>query len=112
MPNLHDGRQRQKRTLFTRCCDGVATADQLRRMYDAAREITFRTFAGQVELTPLLGDLGYAKGQREKGLRLQNDPCVRYFKSKYRGQACYYMVHSAIDHIFLYPEQAGHFVND
>jgi hypothetical protein len=97
--------QRRKRLLYTRCCDGIATAEQLRQMYDDSLEITFKTFAVHADIKPMLGDMGYATGRNEKGLRLENDFLVRYFKSKFLGQPCYYMVHSAIDHIFLFPEQ-------
>lgn len=96
--------QRPRRTLYTRCCDGIASADQLREMYDGGREITFRTFALHTDISSMLGELGYATG-RSRGLRLQDDMLVRYFKSAFRGQPCYYMVHSAIDHIFLFPDQ-------
>jgi hypothetical protein len=109
-PNNH--RQERKRQLYTRCCDGIATAEQLRQMYDDGREISFRTFAAQVDLTPMHGDLGYASGRHAKGLRLKDDFLVRYFKSKFCGQPCYYMVHSAIDHVFLFPEQVASLSND
>lgn len=96
---------RAKRTLFTRCCDGIATSEQLHEMYDREREITLRTFARHVDIRPIAEDMGYQYGPRVKGLRLSKDWAVRFYKSTFCGQPCYYMDHSAIDHVFLYPDQ-------
>jgi hypothetical protein len=94
-----------KRALYTRCCDGVATSDQLHDMYDKEREVTLRTFAKHVDIRPIAEAMGYEYGPRVKGLRLANDWAVRFYKSKFCGQPCYYMDHSAIDHIFLHTDQ-------
>lgn len=101
---LNVGSQSKKRILFTRCCDGDATSDELHEMYDVEREISYRTFAKHVDIVPLEVGMKYAVG-REKGLRLSQDWAVRFYRSKFRGQPCYYMDHSAIDHIFVFPEQ-------
>ena len=106
MPTLDSSTARRaKRTLFTRCCDGVATSEQLHEMYDREREITLRTFARHVDIRPIAEDMGYQYGPRVKGLRLSKDWAVRFYKSTFCGQPCYYMDHSAIDHVFLYPHQ-------
>lgn len=97
----------RKRSLYTRCCDGIATAEQLQQMYDVDREITYRTFARHTDIGAMRQEMGYATGRHAKGLRLEDDSAVRYFKSTFRGQPCYYMDHSAIDHIFLFPEQVS-----
>ncbi len=100
-------RPRAKRSLFTRCCDGEASSEMLHDMYDREREITLRTFALHVNIVPFAQEMGYAHGRHAKGLRLAKDWAVRFYKSVYRGEPCYYMDHSAIDHIFLHHDQAA-----
>jgi len=98
------GSQSKKRILFTRCCDGDATAEELHAMTDRAIEITYRTFAKHVDVESIASSMGYAVG-RAKGLRLSDDWAVHFHRSKFRGVPCYYMDHSRIEHIFVFPEQ-------
>ena len=97
--------QRKKAVLYTRCCDGDATSEELHEMYDQEREITFTTFSRRVDIRPIAKDLGYVSGRHAQGLRMQNDRCVRFFRSKFRGENCYYMDWSCIDHIFVTSSQ-------
>jgi len=94
-----------KRNLYTRCCDGIARSEELNDMYDKQRQITFRTFSKHVNMKPIIQELGYAYGAHAEGLRIAKDYAVRFYKSVFKGEPCYYMDWSAIDHIFLLPEQ-------
>lgn len=96
--------QPRKRVLYTRCCDMVATIEQLDEMTGQGRQIGLATFRKHADVSALEAAFGYVTG-RAKGLRLANDHYVQYFKSIFRGIPCYYLVHSAIEHIYLLPEQ-------
>jgi hypothetical protein len=89
-----------KLLLVARCNDGSATLDELETLYDHDREITYQTFARHVDIPEISMELGYAFGRHSKGLRLRKDWHVRYYRSKFRGQVCYHLDWSAIDHIF------------
>lgn len=81
---------------YLTCCVN-STAKLIDNMVDMAREITCKTFLRKVNIS--VEDFGYVR--RGKGLKLQNDWAVRFYKSKYRGEPCYYMVHSAIEFIYV-----------
>ena len=94
----------KKRPLYTRCCDGIATADELHEMTGQGREISYATFIKHADVSEFIEQHGYARNCK-KGLTLQKDWAVRFHRSKFKGQVCYYMDWSAIEHIFLYPNQ-------
>jgi hypothetical protein len=71
-------------------------------MLGDARPISRQTFVARVDrndLRALEMRLGYEPADR-KGLSMADDYHVRYFKSKLNGRPVYYLVHSAIEHIF------------
>ena len=80
-----------------------ADVDDLHEMIEAAVEVTFRTFSRAVAgLAEFADHMGYDVGRARTGrLRLANDWHVRYFRSKYKGKRVYFMVHSAIEYVFL-----------
>lgn len=80
---------------LTCCVDSTAKA--IDAMTDRAREITFRTFASRVNWQPLSHELGYDGRQ----MKLGDDPYVSFYRSRYMGAPCYYMVWSAIEYIFV-----------
>ena len=89
---------------FTRCCDGDPALgasqfiDALNAMTDRSREVTYRTLRRRCEdLRVLERRLGY-----DHHLRMVQDYHVRYKKSRYRGARVFYVVHSAIEHIFVH----------
>lgn len=93
-------------TLRFNCTDFTpADAPDLLAMQDAARRVCWPTFARRTRWQPLARSLGYAVG-REKGLRLKDDPYVGFYRSRFRGQPCYYLEHSRVEHIFLCEEGA------
>ena len=89
-----------KHPLVALCSDGRLSLPQLESLYEADREITFRTFARHVCIGELSDYLGYAYGRHVRGLRLGNDYCVRFYRSKLNEKPCYHMDWSAIDHVF------------
>ena len=64
-------------------------------MIDVSREIAYKTFRFYVDVYKLSIDFGY-----RSRFGLKNDYYVRYFKSKFKGEKCYYMVHSAIEYVY------------
>lgn len=95
-----------KLPLVTRCCDQIATAEELEDMYTSEREIGYKTFSKHVDTAKLSGTLGYAHGRQAKGLRLAKDWSVSFYRAVFRGKPCYYMDWSRIDHIFMDPSDA------
>ena len=91
-----------KAKLSVRCVDVKQhEVNLLHALYDADKEITFNTFARHVEWKPLAESMGYAVTPGEKGLRLSQDRCVRFYSSSWKGQKCYHMDHSSVDFVFL-----------
>jgi len=67
-----------------------ADVEALHEMVDNGRQITVETFLKHCDLK----DTDFtAKSLRE-------DWHVRFFKSRFSGKPCYYVDHSAIEHIF------------
>jgi hypothetical protein len=96
-----------KMQLATRCTSDYSYAhvQALEAMYDAEREVTFKTFSKHVDWKPVAEDLGYIVKAGKRGLRLSRDRAVSFTRSKWKGQRCYAMEWSRIDHVFL-PEGA------
>ncbi len=82
---------------LTNCVE--STAASIDKMVDAAKEITFETFARNCDYTGLARSMGYSVGP-EKGLHIKDDYAVRFYSSKFKGKKCYYIVRSAIEWIF------------
>lgn len=83
-----------------RCSDmTMADVQDLNAMVEVARRITFKTFAKHCNWVPFAKDCGYAA--TGAGLRLSQDYAVSFYKSKWRGQPCYYVLWSAYECVFL-----------
>ena len=80
---------------YVTCCVH-AKAEDIEKMVDNAKEITYGTFIKHVHLSDLNAQFGYGGD----GIHLCDDWAVRYFRSKYRGYKCYYLVHSSIEYIY------------
>jgi len=81
-----------------------AWVDILHKCIEDATDITRQTFMRRVntiEMRHLADDMGYARSGRWGDLTLAQDWLVSYHKSKFNGVVCYYMRHSAVEHIFL-----------
>lgn len=89
----------EKYRLIARCCDGSCTNEELEYLYEHDREIKFDAFARHVNIQTISEYLGYAFGNT-KGLHLKNDWHVRFYISRFRGQRCYHLDWSHIDHVF------------
>ena len=80
---------------YLTCCvnsDGRSITD----MVDNAREITRETFFRHVSRKETSDLLGY-----DKDFPISRDWHMSFHKSIYRGKPCYYVVHSAIEYIFI-----------
>jgi len=81
----------------------------LRDMVDRAWPITRKTFTKWVDLENLRDvevSLGY-EDHPKRGMTMAQDCHVSYHKSKLFGKRVYYFVHSAIEYIFIPPEDRG-----
>lgn len=88
--------------LAIRCIDVPNEhVDMLHDMTERAREIAFKTFARHVEWKEIAEHMGYVTRSGVKGLRLSADYAVSFYRSFWNGAPCYYMVHSAIEFVFL-----------
>lgn len=94
-----------KFVLHTRCVDEYTDThvQRLDEMTSKGREITADSFFRHVDLRTLSKQMGYGYGRQARQLRLKKDRCVRFFMSHWRGRRCYYMVWSAIEHVFVAP---------
>ena len=84
-----------KKQYLTCCVE--AEGDDIHAMTEQAEQVTYGTVARNCDLTQFKAMMGYGK----TGLALKNDWHVGYFKSEYKGQECYYIVHSGIEYIFV-----------
>ncbi len=93
----------KKAQLALRCIDVPQhEVNHLHDLYEADREICFKTFAEHVDWKPIAEQMGYTTiPGRKSGLRLSKDRCVRFFSSSWKGEKCYHMDHSSVDFIFL-----------
>ena len=83
-------------TYLTNCVS--STAGKIDDMIDLAREIKYEAFVRNVGMEEIYQIFPFYENC---GLKLKNDWHVRYFRSKYMGKKCVYMVHSAIEYIFV-----------
>lgn len=92
-----------KRYVYATCCvesDGPSITE----MVDIARDVTGETFRRRTHWRPWAARMGYQIGPQQRGLHLREDWHVSYYRSRYRGESCYYARHSAIEYIFLPPD--------
>ena len=80
----------------------MAQVEHLQAMIDNAREITLATLRRHCDLREWEEGMGYGPW-----LRLKNDWCVTFYKSTIRGVPCWYIKHSAIEHVWVFEEQAA-----
>lgn len=93
---------------FKSCVDFKGDeVDHLIDMIDEAVEVTYEELLGIVGedvVRDVFPDYNWTNNPRE-GLTLKDDYHVRYARSRYREYPCYFVVHSAIEYIFL-PDHA------
>jgi hypothetical protein len=82
------------------CCVH-STAGAIHATVDAARDVTLATIRRHCDgIDDWARAMSYAIGP-ERGLHLKDDWAVSYHRSVYCGNPCYYIQHSAIEHIWL-----------
>ena len=79
------------------CCVN-STAELINDMVDNSREITADTFFRHVSLRGVNDQFGYTGTCIPS---IKKDWHVAYYKSTYEGKKCYYLVHSAIEYIYV-----------
>ncbi len=86
---------------YAGCCVN-ADAEAISQMQEQAQEVTYATVRGRLKcaLRDWAASMGYVTVPHERGLRLKNDWHVRYYRSRYCGTPCYYIVHSATEYVF------------
>jgi hypothetical protein len=99
-----------KRFRYWTNCVGTQDAQGIIDMVDEAKQITWKTFSRHVnidEIKRLFPDYSYRgeylgpDGMPTAPMHLKDDYTVSFWKSRYRGRLCYYLVHSGIEYIFL-----------
>lgn len=85
-------------------CPPPNAGEDLLAMIDRARDVSYRTM---LKHCPTLREWAREKGygpmnQGGFGLFLQNDPCVSFAKSVFRGKPCYFVTWSAIEFIWTW----------
>ena len=72
---------------------------QLIEMIDNSQSISYKTFIKHCNCFDIFKSLGYVINGN--GLKISNDYCVNFNKSKFRGKTCYFFKWSAIEFIFI-----------
>ena len=92
------------RAEYHTCCVDLSQDDvpALNAMQEARQDISFRTFRRHVDYLQTARGLGY--GPQPGDLKLQGDYHVRFYRSKFKGAPCFFMIHSAIEFIFIRKE--------
>jgi hypothetical protein len=75
-----------------------AKGEDISEMIELAREIKYTTFLSHIDTQELATLFPMYKNS---GLTIKNDYHVRYYSSKYRGVPCVFVVHSAIEYVFV-----------
>ena len=79
---------------YETCCVDAKGKD-IQEMVDIGRQITYNTVKKHCDLSVF--DNIY---QGCPQLSLGKDYAVSFYKSKFQGRSCYFVEHSAIEHIF------------
>lgn len=72
----------------------------LEQMIEDSRDVELSTLRRHIDLKEWEAEMGYGSW-----LRLKDDWCVSYSKSKIAGVPCYYITHSAIEHVWVPAER-------
>lgn len=92
------------RAEYHTCCVALSEEDvpALDAMQAARRDISFSTFRRHVNYLATATALDY--GTRRGDLKLQGDYHVNFYRSTYKCAPCFFMIHSAIEYIFIRKE--------
>jgi len=78
------------RHLLTTCVQ--ARARDIERMVNESIEITYQTMKKHCDLS---------MWDKEHAPHISRDHGVSFYRSRYQGYRCYYLVHSAIEYIYM-----------
>ncbi len=81
-------------------CISAKGAD-IEKMVDSSLAINYLTFIKHVNLESILEIFPDYEKDSRNGLTIKNDYYVFFYRSKYRGNRCYYINHSSIEYIFI-----------
>lgn len=82
--------------------------DSIEQMREDEKEVGWRTLIRRIDfrdiarLFPFYDWKGYGNG-----LHIKDDYAVSFHRSKYNGQRCYYIQHSAFEYIFMAQNEAA-----
>lgn len=89
---------------YVGCCVDLKGRD-ITEMCDGATEVSYQTIRKRLgkALMKFAASMGYETrpGRSRRGIFLSNDYHVSYYKSRYKGKPCYYIVHSLIEYVFI-----------
>jgi len=71
--------------------------EDITNMVDNSKEIKYSTFIKHVSIK----DIYEVLPMYQKEFPIKKDYHVRYFKSKFQGKKCYFIIQSAIEYIFI-----------
>ena len=79
-----------------------ACGEDISDMIDLAEKVKYEELAANVQgLDEWAEDHGYSLDPADGGLLLKDDWHVGYYRSTYRGQPCYYLDWSSIEHVWV-----------
>lgn len=105
MRSLTDIFESQGDWWFYKCCVDFSQHDvgDLTDMIDAGEEVTYEFLTHNVGLRTIqevFPDYNWTRNPAN-GLIMKDDYHVRYYRSVFAGNPCFFVVHSAIEFIFL-----------
>jgi len=88
---------------YTDCVGVGHELPLLEEMMDQGKPISYNTFMKYADRESVEATFeGYNwTGRKSNGLRLKDDYHVHYYKSRWGNLPCVYVVHSAIEHVFI-----------
>lgn len=86
---------------YLTCCVDIQRPDvpALNTMVNRAVPITLKTFRRHVDTAEWEQQMGYTR-HGDHALPLSRDWHVAFYRSHFKGERCYFVVHSAIEYIF------------
>lgn len=77
-------------------------ADLIEGMTENAKETSFNALYSKVGSNELRAVFPfYSWSRSKKVLAMHQDKHLRYYRSRYRQQKCYFVVHSAVKYVFV-----------
>jgi hypothetical protein len=81
-----------------------ANGRSIEEMIAVGKQVSWKEFSSNVSLKDLryiFGGIYNFNGNKNNGLRIQDDYSVSFWKSKFEGQDCYYIDQSRIEYVFV-----------